>query len=153
MRRLPETASVTPPATRTPIELQIEYAGRTAHTPGDLMVRIPQHSLLLSADLLFNDIVPVMRDGDLYGLAECLRALRSDRSATVVPGHGEIGDHGLIERQLVFVEQLVELVEKALRKGRSADDAERDAKQRFAGMMFAEQRLGDGVRLIAKHAR
>jgi len=135
------------------LELQIEYVGRTAHTPGDLIVRIPQHSLLLSADLLFNGIVPVMRDGDLYGLAECLRALRSDRSTTVVPGHGEIGDHGLIERQLVFVEQLVELVEKALREGRSADDAERDAKQRFAGMMFAEQRLGDGVRLIAQHAR
>jgi hypothetical protein len=45
------------------------------------------------------------------------------------------------------------LVESALREGKTVEEAERDAKARFAGMMFAEQRIGDGVRLIAQHAR
>ena len=135
------------------LELEIQHVGRTAHTPGDLIIRIPGRGVLLVADLVSNGIVPVMRDGDPYGLAECLRTLRSDRSATVVPGHGETGGHELIDRQLTFVEQLIELVEKALRDGRSVEDAEADAKARFASMMFADQRLGDGVRLVAQHAR
>lgn len=133
------------------LELEIEYVGRTAHTPGDLIIRIPQHGVLVVADLISNGIVPVMRDGDLYGLAECLRALRSDHSTTIVPGHGEVGDHKLIDAQLEFVERFIELVEGALRVGKTLEDAEREACERFASLMFAEQRLGDGVRLVAAH--
>lgn len=131
------------------LTIDVRHPGRTAHTDGDLVVHIPEAGVLIAADLVFNGVAPVMRDGDIDGLRLTLEELRQDRYDVVVPGHGELGGPELIDRQLGFVETVTEVTERTLDAGGSIDDAVRAAVEATGHLLFAEQRVGESVRLVA----
>jgi glyoxylase-like metal-dependent hydrolase (beta-lactamase superfamily II) len=63
-----------------------------AHSAGDLMVWLPQEGILFAGDLLVEDGVTMVVDGNSRVLLGALDAIDSLHPKTVVPGHGSIPD-------------------------------------------------------------
>ena len=69
--------------------LIISHPG-AAHTAGDLMVWLPQERILFAGDLLIEDGVTMVVDGNSGELLKALAAIDSLHPRVVVPGHGAI---------------------------------------------------------------
>jgi glyoxylase-like metal-dependent hydrolase (beta-lactamase superfamily II) len=84
-----------------------------SHTRGDEFVFLPKQSIVFGGDVVVNRFFPIMADSDSSGTnwIEILGRLEKLHPAIVVPGHGEIGDVGLITAMrdyLVFVRDRVQ---------------------------------------------
>jgi glyoxylase-like metal-dependent hydrolase (beta-lactamase superfamily II) len=64
----------------------------TAHTPGDLVIWVPDARVLFAGDLLIEDGVAMVVDGSSSGLLAALDRLEALKPAAVMPGHGRIPD-------------------------------------------------------------
>jgi cyclase len=67
------------------------YVG-PAHTPGDLVVHVPEHGVVFTGDVLFNQCTPVGWEGTFDAWIAALARLEALEPAIVVPGHGPLGD-------------------------------------------------------------
>jgi glyoxylase-like metal-dependent hydrolase (beta-lactamase superfamily II) len=91
---------------------ELDLGGRTvrlltfgrAHTLGDQVAFLPEERILFAGDLVEERIFPIYPyfppdDADVDGSAwiDVLDRLAELDAALVVPGHGEVGDRGLIE--------------------------------------------------------
>jgi len=98
----------------------------SSHTRGDEFVFLPKQSIVFGGDVVVNRFFPIMADSDSRGTnwIEILGRLEKLHPAIVVPGHGEIGDVGLITAMrdyLVFVDDRVQQVKS---QGSSVEDVE-----------------------------
>lgn len=102
-------------------ETELDLGGRTvqlrtwgvAHTRSDQVVFLPEERILFAGDLVEERIFPIYPhfppdDADVDGnrWIEVLRRLEELNPAVVVPGHGAIGDIGLIATAREFHELL-----------------------------------------------
>lgn len=62
----------------------------TAHTPGDLVVSLPDARVVFAGDLLIEDGVAMVVDGSSGGLLASLDRLEALRPLQTMPGHGRI---------------------------------------------------------------
>ncbi|HLB10570.1 MAG TPA: MBL fold metallo-hydrolase [Gemmatimonadaceae bacterium] len=62
----------------------------TAHTPGDLVIWLPDARVLFAGDLLIEDGVAMVVDGSSSGLLIALDRLEALKPLAVMPGHGRI---------------------------------------------------------------
>jgi glyoxylase-like metal-dependent hydrolase (beta-lactamase superfamily II) len=62
----------------------------TAHTPGDLVIWLPESRVLFAGDLLIEDGVSMVVDGSSAGLLAALDRVEALHPASVLPGHGQI---------------------------------------------------------------
>jgi glyoxylase-like metal-dependent hydrolase (beta-lactamase superfamily II) len=62
----------------------------TAHTPGDLVIWVPDARVLFAGDLLIEDGVAMVVDGSSSGLLIALDRLETLKPLAVMPGHGRI---------------------------------------------------------------
>ncbi len=62
----------------------------TAHTPGDLVIWLPDARVLFAGDLLIEDGVAMVVDGSSGGLLTALDRLEALKPLEVMPGHGRI---------------------------------------------------------------
>jgi cyclase len=98
-RRFPNTAPV--PATRTfkadtrsertihGVRLVL-WVPKGSHTPGDMMVYLPDDNVLVSGDILVHNITPNFRDGNLKNWIGTLDQIVALNPKTIVPGHGPL---------------------------------------------------------------
>jgi glyoxylase-like metal-dependent hydrolase (beta-lactamase superfamily II) len=68
--------------------------GERAHTPGDLVVHVPDAAALFAADVLFVGCTPIMWVGPLERWLAALDVISELGPRTVVPSHGPITDLG-----------------------------------------------------------
>ncbi len=61
-----------------------------AHTPGDLVVYLPEEGILFAGDVLFESCHPVTRNADIGNWLQVLSDLKKRPIALTVPGHGRI---------------------------------------------------------------
>ena len=61
-----------------------------AHTPGDLVVWLPARRVLFAGDLLIEDGVSMLVDGNSRAMLSSMDTLESFDAAVVVPGHGRV---------------------------------------------------------------
>lgn len=61
-----------------------------AHTPGDLVVWLPERKVLFAGDLLIEDGVSMMVDGNSRAMLAAMDSLQRYDAAVVVPGHGRL---------------------------------------------------------------
>jgi len=62
----------------------------TAHTPGDLVIWLPDARVAFAGDLLIEDGVAMVVDGSSAGLLSALDRLEALKPLQVMPGHGRI---------------------------------------------------------------
>jgi glyoxylase-like metal-dependent hydrolase (beta-lactamase superfamily II) len=74
------------------VAIEVKHRGG-AHTPGDVMVWLPQHKLVFSGDIVYVDrmlgVIPVSHTGRWLQSFSALEALQPAR---IVPGHGDVCD-------------------------------------------------------------
>lgn len=89
-------------------QVGLRYLGR-GHTDNDIVITVPDASVLFAGDLLEN--APAPGFGDSYPLAwvETGRALLELIDGVVVPGHGDPFDRAFAERQVAELSALAEL--------------------------------------------
>jgi glyoxylase-like metal-dependent hydrolase (beta-lactamase superfamily II) len=96
---------ITPPTREFEGELVLDVGGREvrlievgpAHTPADLIVHVPDASIVFAADVLFVDVAPVMWAGPTSGWIAALERILELDPAVVVPGHGPVSDQSEVE--------------------------------------------------------
>lgn len=78
-------------------KVEIKYRGG-AHTPGDILVWLPEQGVLFSGDVVYLDrmlgIFPFSHTGRWMDSLQTIRALKPSR---IVPGHGRVGDLAKME--------------------------------------------------------
>lgn len=97
--RFPQTKPVPatvvyPEGTRTAVTLQgVElqlWAPQGSHTPGDMMVYLPESKILISGDILVNKMIPSFRDAQVKNWIGTLAQIQDMDIATIIPGHGPL---------------------------------------------------------------
>lgn len=87
--------------------IELRWLGR-GHTDNDLVIRVPDASVVFAGDLLENGAPPWLGDGfplDRVNTIEAILGLLPSpagghSAGAVVPGHGDIGDRAFVERSL-----------------------------------------------------
>ena len=93
------------------------------HTESDLVMYLPDDSVLFTADLVFNECHPYMADGSVEGLKEWLGYLNTLPVETVVPGHGPLGTQSAIPTMLSYVEELEAIAGNMLEAGQEPGES------------------------------
>jgi len=83
------------------------------HTDGDLVVYIPS-KIIFTGDLVFNDRVLSLRDGDLKGWLNALDKIEALDWKVLISGHGEIMDKSALELTRNYLQDLQKEVREAL---------------------------------------
>ncbi|WP_304545668.1 MBL fold metallo-hydrolase [Sulfurimonas microaerophilic] len=94
-----------------------------AHSSSDLLVYIPSKSALFAGDLVFNDRVPSLRDGNINRWIEELSKMKEGTYTYIIGGHGSLVDKHSIDITYEYLVTLKEELVSALDEGLGIDDA------------------------------
>lgn len=135
------------------LRVELKYVGTPAHTTNDVVVWVPQRSVLYCGDLVFNGGTPFLLMGSVAGAIEALEdAVLPLGAATVVPGHGPVfaGD-APIRASLDYLRFVSELAARGHEAGVSPLQAARDTDLGpFADWPDAERIVGNLHRAYAE---
>ena len=80
------------------------FCGGPAHTTNDVVVWLPERSVLFAGDLLFNGGTPFLLSGSVLGAIDVLEGFVAPLGArTIVPGHGPVGGPEMIDAVLGYL--------------------------------------------------
>lgn len=88
-----------------------------SHTPGDLLVYLPDDKILVGGDVLVNHVVPQMRDAHVKTWIATLDQTRRFDYKTVVPGHGPLMTRADVGRMHAQMEKFYKGIEAGYKKG------------------------------------
>lgn len=125
---VPDWGNVTrrPPTLTTNTELtihcgdkriELRHPGYPAHTTGDLIAWLPEHRILFTGDLLFNQVTPLVFTGSLDGALRALDWMAGFGAEHVVPGHGPLIDGTALPDVLDTHRRYYRLVTEIAHKG------------------------------------
>ena len=72
--------------------------GNSGHSPGDLMMWLPDSRVLAGGDIVYSDRMPSTNNSSLLAWIEVLKYLKELEPGAVIPGHGAVTDAGGLER-------------------------------------------------------
>lgn len=98
------------------------WAPKGSHTPGDLIVYLPDDKVLMGGDILVNHITPNFRDGHVKTWIGTLEEIQKINAKTIVPGHGPLMTKADVSAMHKRMASLYAGVEAGYKKGLS--DAE-----------------------------
>ena len=107
-------------------QLELRHLGR-GHTDNDIVIRVPDASVLFAGDLLENAAAPGFGDSYPVAWAATGRALLRLVDGVVVPGHGDPFDRSFAERQVDELGILADLVREAVSGAIGLDEAVRSS--------------------------
>lgn len=123
------------PPTRTfSGELELDVGGRQvrlievgpAHTPGDLVVWVPDAKVAIAADILFIGVTPIMWAGPVERWIAALELLLELGAESFVPGHGPVCGAAELERLIDYWRWLAPAARRHLEAGRSVAETARE---------------------------
>lgn len=122
-----------------------------AHTANDVVVWVPERSVLFTGDVVWSGVTPYVLMGSISGSLEALARLRALGATTVVPGHGPVGGAELLDETESYLRWLLERAREGVRKGltplRAAEEADLGA---FAKLVDSERLVGNLHRAYAE---
>ncbi|MDE5444688.1 MBL fold metallo-hydrolase [Bradyrhizobium sp. CSA207] len=103
-----------------------------AHTPGDLLVHVPQDRTVFTGDIMFVKGHPIVWAGPISNwIAACDRILSRDVE-TIVPGHGAITDRNGVRELKCYLEYVLVEARKRYDAGMNDEEAANDiSMERF----------------------
>lgn len=66
------------------------WVPRGSHSPGDMMIYLPDDKVLIGGDILVNTVIPNMRDANIRNWVAALAKVQDFDAVTIVPGHGPL---------------------------------------------------------------
>lgn len=94
-----------------------------AHSTGDIVLFLPEHGILFTSDLIFNDTIGFMGDGSFRAWIERLDELEELGASTVVPGLGQPGGSILISGFRTFFREFLTEIIRLKEKGKTLSQA------------------------------
>lgn len=91
------------------------------HTPGDAFAWLPKHGILFTGDACVNGPFNYAGDGDTASWIKILTEAEKLPVKQVAPGHGELADKKLLEKQKRYFAELRQIVQSAIDAGKSLD--------------------------------
>ncbi len=148
-------------------KLELDVGGRRvellevgpAHTPGDLIVHVPDGAVVFGADLMFVDVTPLMWVGPVENWVAGLDRIAELEPRSVVPGHGPICDLDGVGALRAYWEHVARGVRERIAHGMSPVAAARDllASPEFSTRPFARwdapERIVVNASIIARNDR
>ena len=104
------------------INIHIKSINSKAHTNSDLLVYIPEFSTVFAGDLIFNDRLPSIRDGNVANWIEALDEIKEMKMKYVIGGHGEIIDASSIDMTYAYLSELNAKISALLEDGEEIGD-------------------------------
>jgi len=99
--------------------LQVELIpSGDAHSPGDLVVWLPQQKVLVGGDVLYSQVAPATFDAKLPRWMAFLQELEALKPVMIVPGHGPVAAGAAIGWQRAYFEDLWKTVEAGQQAGK-----------------------------------
>jgi glyoxylase-like metal-dependent hydrolase (beta-lactamase superfamily II) len=146
---------VTPPSHTFEGVLELDVGGRRvelievgpAHTPGDLIVHVPDERVVFAGDLMFVGVTPIMWVGPVENWLAGLDRIIELAPRAVVPGHGPVTDLDGVRTMRSYWEFIVPEV----REGRTAAEILRNLPEPFAGWDNPE-RVAVNTAIVARGA-
>lgn len=91
----------------------------TAHSPGDLLLWVPDAGVLFTGDVVVEDGVTMVVDGGSAALLEAYDGIEALHPRVLVPGHGRIpaDPAGLLARSRTYMETLRQAMRRAVEQG------------------------------------
>jgi glyoxylase-like metal-dependent hydrolase (beta-lactamase superfamily II) len=109
---------------------KIDLGGRTVrvvprggHTPSDCSLELDDPRVIFGGDLIWNGMFPNYIDAVPTQLAQSVKALRSARFETIVPGHGALAKAADIDRYIAMLDEVERAARAAHAKGQPAVEA------------------------------
>ena len=133
------------------LRCELLFAGQAAHTTNDIVLWIPQHSVLFAGDLVFNGGTPFLVSGSVLGAIDVLEQFLKPLGArTIVPGHGSVAGPEVIDDVLGYLR----FVRHTAEQGRAAGLSPLEAAQgvslgRYAQWSDPERIVGNLHRAYA----
>ncbi len=106
----------------------LKLAAGSAHTGGDLFVYLPSRKALFAGDLVFNDRIPSLRDGDISGWISILEDIKSMDLNVIVGGHGVRTDKQAPDFTLAYLKEMKKGIKEVLARGGDLSDAVRSLR-------------------------
>jgi glyoxylase-like metal-dependent hydrolase (beta-lactamase superfamily II) len=130
-----------------------------AHTPGDLIVHVPDERVVFSGDIVFIGVTPIMWAGPVENWIAALQRIVELAPRAVVPGHGPTTDLEGVEVMRAYWEFVAAAVRERLASGLDAYAAARDlvhspefSQQPFAAW-DARERIAINAAMIDRNDR
>ena len=129
-----EDVRLVPPTRTFSGELELDVGGRRvllievgpAHTPGDLIVWIPDARVALAADILFIGVTPIMWAGPVERWIAALERLLDLGAERFLPGHGPVCGPDEVRRLMDYWRWLDGAARQRLAAGSPSDEAARE---------------------------
>jgi cyclase len=93
-----------------------------AHTAGDAVAWLPKQGLLFTGDACVNGAFNYTGDGNTASWIRVLAEMQKLPVKRVCPGHGEMGDADVLEKQKRYFIELREAVQRLIDKGRTLNE-------------------------------
>lgn len=130
-----------------------------AHTPGDLIVHVPDERAVFAGDILFVGVTPIMWVGPVDNWLAALDRIEQLAPRVVVPGHGPVSDLAGVGDMRAYWEFVAGAVRECLSAGLAPGAAAREivrssefSEQRFAGW-DAPERIAINAAIIERSDR
>ncbi|WP_433547500.1 MBL fold metallo-hydrolase [Streptomyces sp. CA-294286] len=88
-----------------------------AHTANDVIVWVPDASVLFTGDVVWSGVTPFVLMGSISGSLLALDRMRALGPRTVVPGHGPVGGRELLDATEGYLRFLQRTAERGVRDG------------------------------------
>jgi glyoxylase-like metal-dependent hydrolase (beta-lactamase superfamily II) len=118
-----------PPSSSVPENATVELGGRSVelhhfgrgHTAGDLVVHVPDASVVVVGDLVEQGAPPSFSDSYPLDWPDTLTGVLALHPSVVIPGHGAVVDPSFVHDQRAELSQLEWLIRDGDRDGASAE--------------------------------
>jgi glyoxylase-like metal-dependent hydrolase (beta-lactamase superfamily II) len=160
-----EGIALTPPTETFTEAMELEVGGRRlelievgpAHSPGDLIVHVPDERIVFAGDLVFVGVTPIMWVGPVENWIAGLDRIIELEPRLVVPGHGPTTGLAGVTAMREYWEFVAAAVRDRLAQGAGAQAAVRNVvrSREFAQQPFAAwdapERLEINAAIIARN--
>jgi glyoxylase-like metal-dependent hydrolase (beta-lactamase superfamily II) len=103
--------------------VSLRVTPRRGHTPSDLTLEIPGHSVVWSGDLVWNGMFPNYMDAVPSQLSRAVRALAAQPFDTLIPGHGPLAGPQELGAYMAVIDGVEETARRAREEGWTAEEA------------------------------
>lgn len=104
----------------------VQLIHHPGHTPPQTSAWLPGEGVIFTGDNVFHHVKTFIQEADPWQWIESLEAIRALDPAVIVPGHGEPCTTAYLAEQAEIIEAWVGAVEAMVRRGLTAEEAERE---------------------------